>query len=950
LKENIMSAQNRGVTPAKSTEGSAKKEPFRRSKEVTDIWAGNPYPSGHPKNIEIAENFKREQRKKLNSRFTGSPMKMRLADYDKEKVSMETSAAVASPPRTFAADRATTTAPVTDLHSEFEAKSKCLAVIQGGATIWSGEDDGSVVIRNGFTGDITKTLHMRPAGESEEESELVTVERLFPLEGHMFMGFSDGSVRVFDSLVVTIVRQSELHKAPVKFFQQLSDGTVVSGSTDGHLVLYDDYREEAGGTGTYFEVIRECDLESELTAMASLGTDIFVGSGNGVVRAIDAADLGTFMKFEVGDSSDAITALQRAEGSIVVGTSKGVIKIFKYNERTKAAPSLVKELTYHVAGNAITSLVYDSRTQRMWSCDSKGFFKSWDVRSDTNYILRNEIEVGASVIDIAFKVNMDAVRVWTLASNGINLAWWSEFSRTEFEMQQAIDDMQVIIEDDEQQLAKWKNQIADVERVDNHRRSRCLEALASMTSNGLRQIYFWKWRKWMKLREHQRKREIFAHTLASTTEKGLARIYYLRLFTFWQQNKLQRQKLGIAQNLLCSTKKGIQRVYWRKLVDYKNKEKNRVKKLQMAEALMATTNSGLMRLSYKKFCAFHDRRKFRRKRIQVAENLLRGSDVGLLRLYYFKFLANHTARKASNKRQALIDSMGRTSEVGLLRIYYAKLQRNIRLQKGKRQRKNVADLLMANTDRGLLFLYYRKLQQIHADGAEARKKREIEENEKLLAELEVKYKQMETRIERTKKLHALVDNKNELQKKKEERLRRIQELEQSLITLQEKIKNKEANDKRHADITAQLVETMSQLKCRALNFDGDYSLITKTVDRAGTMERGAVRSFLTAHMDVKRTIVSELGEQPKKKNDDDDTDLTYTWGKTDTSVRAAVAKFPPHTYTVILEAIKKMVIAFDILKPENLQDIETDDEIVANANGFIVMFDYIVEQKAKRKR
>eukprot|EP00759_Apiculatamorpha_spiralis_P030533 PhF_6_TR32178/c0_g1_i1/m.47762 len=504
-----------------------------------------------------------------------------------------------------------------------------------------------------------------------------------------------------------------------------------------------------------------------------------------------------------------------------------------------------------------------------------------------------------------------------------------------------------IIEEDEAQLAKQKTDIDNINRIDAHRRKQCIECLAGFTSLGLRQVVYWKWRKWMKLREHLKKREMFAHSLAATTEKGLQRIYYLKLYSLWQTNKLQRQKLGIAHNLLCGTKKGIQRVYWRKLVQYKNKEKQRLKRSQMAEALMSNSNQGILRVAYKKFCGFHDRTKFRRKRLQVAQNLLRGSSVGLLRLYYFKFLANHTAVQVTKKRGALIDALGRTTAVGLLRIYYAKLIRNIANAKTLRRRKNATEFLTLNTDRGLLGLYYAKLVALNEAGKEGRKQKQIEANKAELAELEEKFKAMEGRIERTKQLHELESNRQEIERKKEERLRRIQELEKSIEDLKHKIKNKEDYEKNQADVTAALVETMSQLKCRALNFDGDYSLISKTVDRAAAVDRGAVRLFLSAHMDVKRTIVSALGEQPKKTGED--SDLTYTWGKTDTSVRAAVAKFPPHTFSVILEAMKKMVIAFDILKPENLQDIETDDEIVQNATGLITMFDYIVEQKSKKK-
>eukprot|EP00759_Apiculatamorpha_spiralis_P030534 PhF_6_TR32178/c0_g1_i1/m.47763 len=429
-------------TPGGATPGSAKKgTPARKSKDPTDIWAGNPYPSGHPKNAEIAQTYKREQRKTLLSRFSDSKVKMRLADYDKEKVTMEAVAA-ASPHREFGEGKDIAVAPVTEVKQTFEAKSKCVAIIQGGATLWSGEDGATVVIRNGFTGEEKYRLRMISSqDEDKDEKEEVTVERLFPLENHMFIGLSNGTVKIYDTLVVTIVREDFSHSAPVKFFQQLPTGAVVSVATDGHIVLYEDLRQDEEGNGVFFPVLREADLEATPTSLSVFENQIFVGLSDGTIRILDSSDLGPVTRLTVSDGS-AITAVLRAEGVLVAGTDKGAVKIYKINERTKEYPTTIsKELNIH-EGKAISSFLYDGNVQRMWSGDASGVLKSWDVRADTDFVVRNTVTVGSAIADISSQCNMDAVRVWTLASNGINFAWWSEFSRTEFEMQAAIDDMQ----------------------------------------------------------------------------------------------------------------------------------------------------------------------------------------------------------------------------------------------------------------------------------------------------------------------------------------------------------------------------------------------------------------------------------------------------------------------------------------------------------------------------
>ena len=68
-------------------------------------------------------------------------------------------------------------------------------------------------------------------------------------------------------------------------------------------------------------------------------------------------------------------------------------------------------------------------------------------------------------------------------------------------------------------------------------------------------------------------------------------------------------------------------------------------------------------------------------------------------------------------------------------------------------------------------------------------------------------------------MHLKLEKRDALIKKKQERMCRVAELEQSIASIHKRISDKEERELRESSTRAQLMETMSQLKCRALNFD-----------------------------------------------------------------------------------------------------------------------------------
>ena len=220
---------------------------------------------------------------------------------------------------------------------EYTSKSRCVACIQGGATLWSGEDDGSLVIRNGFTGEVSKVIKAGSARDGQTPD--ILVERIFPVMGHMFIGFNDGSIKVYDSLVVTLVQETTGNKgSPVTHFVQLNNNCIVAASDNGTITLFDDYNEEiAQSESIYFKEIRTRSIGNSITALAASMNDVVAGTAQGEVLEIDTTDLGIYNRFNINDKSGdvGVGALQRANGLLFVATTNGVVQVYKLNDRTK---------------------------------------------------------------------------------------------------------------------------------------------------------------------------------------------------------------------------------------------------------------------------------------------------------------------------------------------------------------------------------------------------------------------------------------------------------------------------------------------------------------------------------------------------------------------------------------------------------------------------------------
>eukprot|EP01065_Artemidia_motanka_P047906 TRINITY_DN759_c2_g1_i1.p1 TRINITY_DN759_c2_g1~~TRINITY_DN759_c2_g1_i1.p1 ORF type:complete len:985 (+),score=377.22 TRINITY_DN759_c2_g1_i1:82-3036(+) len=880
-------------------------------------------------------------------------------------------------------------APISTMIKEFPAKGvTALEVLQGGATVWTAESDGSINVRNAFTGEVA-TSSKPEAGQEpvtlKPQGEAIIV-RLFATDTQMWAGLNDGSVRMYDHLVVVQVwpeagaTEPKPHSTSVEFFCALYDGTVLSGDIEGNLVKWvgeqpdDDGRASdilcrgfSNGTGG--------DGRS-LSALDTNGTFVYTGDRSGMMYVLAADDLRLVHSWDTNHGS--VTAVRFMDGMLFTGGSGCTVRIWQQASQ-KVPTEPLKEVTL---GAPVSRLIPDLRAHLIWAVDKEGAVTKMESTAPFSQRTEGELRTGP-FSDIATFTTWDAVRVWSTGSNGANFAWFAQWSRAEEQMQEAIEGMESIIEQDGQQLDKWQGLIDQYTKMDQDRKDKLVRALAANTDQGLSHIYYRKWLLWLRRLHAVRSRSRIAGCLARNTRLGLLNVYYGRLMRHWQQHKILRQKRAMCENVMATTTKGLRRIYWRKIDDYRHRKKKEVMRRRLGESLLQTTEHGLLRKYLRKTMRYLDRMRIQTKRQEYASVLLRSTDSGLRRVYYYKLARwiHWVARR--RRRDAIGRAMLVNSQRGMQRVYYRKFCTWGESLKHQRQKKELADALRRSTARGLLAAYQAKCDLWLENHRREQLHKRIDERKGHLADLKEREKAMQDRMKRRRALEELRKRKEKLEQDKadlEGTLAKLKEEQGNLEEAQRK-KMEHVEDLRKKALT--LDDAMSQLKEMALNFDADYDTIQKNSDRCASTSAVAapgaakpvISQFLQAHMNVKsiltqlkegkvvyeenywpadralmRTVLEKWkeGEEEWKellRDAPEDSFKNPPW-----NLDGRFTKLQNFQYNVIGPAIKTMVILYDMMTKADKDRITTDEEIVINAENIMHLCTNAGRVKEKRAK
>eukprot|EP01061_Rhynchopus_euleeides_P012837 TRINITY_DN225_c0_g2_i1.p1 TRINITY_DN225_c0_g2~~TRINITY_DN225_c0_g2_i1.p1 ORF type:complete len:921 (+),score=450.68 TRINITY_DN225_c0_g2_i1:80-2842(+) len=874
---------------------------------------------------QMKENEKRVQRMKCEKSFMAEVQARkayRLADYQRvqEKVMQQIQDRTQQSPQRVVTPKPTEPQfdPVKVVH-EFSGSIRCLELTQGGATIWTGDNDGTISIRNGMTGEI---VHHIPSSGG------LYVDSLFATETHMWVGMNDGTVRIYDHLVYILVSEATFHKESVTCFTSTFDGKVFSASSDASIVKWD---TEANGFALMTKLVGYST--SMIRCMACYGYNLFTGGDDAIIRCMDTeAGSGQELRDFAGHE-DAVNCLVVQDGYLFSGSKDTTIKAWNMEHGECIWTFGDNQGPVHQA--PVTSFIGDTVAHRFWSADAEGTIHVWEStpENDFQHVMQLKGHEGPPVISLRAFCTIDAIKLWSLAANGKNRIWYSSVNRMEDAVQSTIDAMETIIQQDLIELAKWKELINKLRQVDERRKTELASALMGTCEAATMRAYLHKWHRWLGVNRQNKRREKIKQMLEAGSTKRTLFTYYQKLERFYVAQKNLRRKQAMVRGLQAQNKRSLQMMYWKKMKCFAMVTKQRGKALQFSDAVAGRAFDGLYRGSWKTWKQFVDLKSRSRRRDLVSDNIARLSEKTVLQTFYFKLRSYRLYRLKLDRRSRCSGVLESAANRQTAFYYFKKLLFFTRMSRHKRRRIIQVEIFGKKADAKVLSVYYSKLHGFYSHAKKDVLRSKIEAEQATHEDLSAQYSAKKAVLERLK---LLEDKRREIQDAMEARAtaeKRRAKAEEDLAKLQEQLQAKESGtqeDKKERTKNEMVEDIMAKLKAKCLNYHLDYSTIQKIRDQ--TRQIPTYKIFLEAHMSIKRVVI-------------DVTKMNQVAGARWKGLDKAIDNIPDHQKSTILHSIKTMIVCYDLMSTETKDDLETDDEILENTDYLETMVNIAVRHR-----
>ena len=354
----------------------------------------------------------------------------------------------------------------------FSARARCIEAVQGGATLWTGEADGTIGVRNGVTGELVYCI---------EKTENMIACTLCATESHMWVGMSDGTIRIYDHLVFILAFEGKGHKGAVTAFARTFDGKMFSSSADGTIIKWD---SEANN----FDIMaRITDVNQHVYCLACYGYNLFVGGDANVVSSVDIETSAAVLKY-VGHTGK-INAVVVVDGFLFTASEDGTAGVWTIDGGERIQ-------TLEHDSLPVCALLADPVGHRVWSSDSEGNIFVWSSLAEQDFGLVSATRRGGATsrtVDLKGIVAVDTVKVWSLGSDGENKVWQASVNRVKEAMRSALDAMTSVAAEDEVQLGKWHELIQTKESVAKCVKERLALALKKQQDRKVACAWYRKW-------------------------------------------------------------------------------------------------------------------------------------------------------------------------------------------------------------------------------------------------------------------------------------------------------------------------------------------------------------------------------------------------------------------------------------------------------------------------
>eukprot|EP01064_Diplonema_japonicum_P005315 TRINITY_DN13587_c0_g1_i1.p1 TRINITY_DN13587_c0_g1~~TRINITY_DN13587_c0_g1_i1.p1 ORF type:complete len:894 (+),score=151.93 TRINITY_DN13587_c0_g1_i1:87-2684(+) len=797
----------------------------------------------------------------------------------------------------------------------FNAKGvKAVAVVHGGASLWTAEETGEVAIRDPSNGEIHHTV--------KRDNETVLMTKMSAHGAHVWVGAEDGGVEVYDNIIAVLVGRHVVHTSPVLDFSYDETEQIMYSICSDLVVKW-------SGEEASFQKLTSHKPDSKLTALTSSASHVFVGDHLGTVIALNT-HLNVIGQWEAHPNA-TVSSMLCFKNYLFSAGSENVLHC--WNADVSNGPVLLHTREDLHGVEVIRSMHPDTASNQVWSV-SDTLVHRWACSMETTppFTLCEETDNFRSVADItglAMFTPWIAQRLWSVGSNGKNVSWFASHSVAAEEMEHTANEMRTITVQDDEESTKWKELITKVKGRDHKRKEALTNVLRDRTDVNLRHVYYWNWVKWLIRKKEMRRQHTMQNLLERNTVFDLAKDYFSALRDAAKEAKAARRRRNLATHIAALSEKSFLRIYWDKLKKFQDKVRRKKNKEKLVDVLLCNTNMGLLSRGYRALVEHKKKKRSLVKIDQLSGKLLDANSKDLKHYYYGKLYRHAMKRKEAKKKQHLSSVLRDKTDRELQEAYYKRFVDKVKQYQMEEAKKQCCESMGNGYDMKLLRDYYEKLKlcrilrssETMSTGYDALALKQ----EKLLAE-------------------QLEQTFPDLRKQEQELALKVEDMKRRKIEAEEKIKKMEARKKAlreridrqkmiEKSIFEQFADIMAKLKELSLNFEQDRDLIMKVTEKCRASHASKV--FLEAHMEIKAVVVRVSGQSALGK--DDLWPLDYV-----------LPRLQSHELRKLYIGVKIMVIAFDILTQTDMALLDTDDEIVLNGGNLIEL--YKVSEKARVRR
>lgn len=438
-----------------------------------------------------------------------------------------------------------------------------------------------------------------PAGE-------VRASALCSTAPHVWVGYTDGSVAVYDALLLKLLSVGQFHPTRVVAVAVLRSGQVVSASTDGLLVLWD---TEQGGFAAITRIavlMQEAaqDGAGLLCAMVAApdAAQVCCGFEAGHVYAVSiagrsheqtpphllrshrgrindmavvrdllftAAEDGSVCVWYCGGGSAAAgagAAPGRDRGNSISSTNNALMApTTPLAQRGTGAVKLLKRVPVKPS---VRCLLAEPQTGSVWVAYADGLMERWSANPDDDYGVEEVVEnamtsavaaassnsssSGSGGGGVRALLSLSAVQTmqWlALSSNGVNKVWYGHKNTLEINLAHAITTLAQIVEQDTEDAAAWRERASLLAQKELERRHKYICILEQLNEQRVLMRHYDMWKRAvLYCGARRRRRTALAETLATKARVQLTRAFFGKWASFYdaQQRHMRGYVLSMA--------------------------------------------------------------------------------------------------------------------------------------------------------------------------------------------------------------------------------------------------------------------------------------------------------------------------------------------------------------------------------------------------------------------